>query len=132
VGWANYARVFSDSNLLAGLGFTIFFAIASTALITIFAIPLAVILNQRFFGRNFVRSVFFFPAVPSIALLGLVWGFILNPLGSGALNTFLQTVFGLGPFPWLSNSTLAQISVVLVAVWSATGWHAILYLAYLQ
>jgi raffinose/stachyose/melibiose transport system permease protein len=36
------------------------------------------------------------------------------------------------PVPWLSNETLAQVSVIIVAVWSQTGWHAMLYLAYLQ
>ena len=74
----------------------------------------------------------FFPSVPSLALLALVWGFILNPLGSGALNSVLEALFGIGPFPWLSNADLAKVSVIVVALWSATGWHAILYLAYLQ
>lgn len=132
VGFDNYVRVFTENTLLAGLSFTLLFAIATTALITVFAIPLALLLNRAFFGRNFVRSMFFFPAVPSIALLGLVWGFILNPLGSGALNSVLDVLFQIGPFPWLSNPDLAKVSVIIVALWSGTGWHAILYLAYLQ
>jgi ABC-type sugar transport system permease subunit len=32
----------------------------------------------------------------------------------------------------LSDATLAQVSTIVVAVWAQTGWHAILYLAYLQ
>lgn len=132
VGFENYARVFTDPSLLSGLGFTLFFAIGTTVLITVVAIPLAVILNQRFFGRRFVRALYFFPSIPSIAILGLVWNFILSPLGSGALNAALKAVLGAGPVPWLANPTLAQISTVVVGVWAATGWHAILYLAYLQ
>lgn len=132
VGLTNYVKVFTQDTLLAGLSFTLLFAIATTALITLFAIPLALLLNKKFFGRNFVRSVFFFPSVPSIALLGLVWGFILNPLSSGALNGILHALFSIGPFPWLSDPSLAKVSVILVALWSGTGWHAIIYLAYLQ
>ena len=132
VGLDNYVRVFTDPSLLAGLGFTIFFAVGTTLLITVFAIPLAVILNQRFFGRRFVRALYFFPAIPSIAILGLVWNFILSPLGSGALNSALKTIANIGPVPWLADPTLAQISVVVVGIWTSTGWHAILYLAYLQ
>lgn len=132
VGLENYARVFTDPSLLAGLGFTIAFALGTTVLITVLAIPLAVILNQHFFGRRFVRALTFFPAIPSIAVLGLVWNFILNPLGSGALNTVLQNTAGIGPVPWLSDPMLAQLSVIVVGVWTSTGWHAILYLAYLQ
>ena len=76
--------------MLAGLTFTVLYTVATTILITVVAIPLAVILNRRFFARNFVRSVFFFPAIPSLAILGLVWGYILSPLASGALNSLLN------------------------------------------
>jgi raffinose/stachyose/melibiose transport system permease protein len=132
VGLSNYANVFTNPSLLAGLGFTIAFAVGTTVLITVFAIPLAVALNQKFFGRRFARASFFFPAIPSVAILGLVWNFILNPLGDGALNTVLHSLFGTAPIPWLANSTLAQVCVIVVGVWTSTGWHAILYLAYLQ
>lgn len=132
VGFANYVNVFTSPALLGGLGFTVVFAIATTALITVFAIPLAVFLNQKLVGTRFARALFFFPAIPSVAVLGLVWNFILNPLGEGALNTVLHDVFGTAPIPWLANTTLAQLCVIVVGVWTSTGWHAILYLAYLQ
>ena len=92
--------------MLAGLTFTVLYTVATTILITLVAIPLAVVLNRKFFARNFVRSVFFFPAIPSLAILGLVWGYILSPLASGALNSLLESVFSIGPFPWLSDDTL--------------------------
>ena len=132
VGLTNYINVFTNPGLLSGLGFTVTFAIATTLLITVFAIPLAVMLNQKFFGHRFVRAAYFFPAIPSVAILGLVWNFILNPLGYGALNSVLHSILGVGPIPWLANTTLAQVSVIVVGVWTSTGWHAILYLAYLQ
>lgn len=132
VGLANYVRIFHDSSMLAALGFTLAYAIVTTLVVTALAIPLAVVLNRDFFGRDFVRSMFFFPAIPSIAVLGLVWGFILSPLGSGVLNSLLMSIGGIDAIPWLSDPLLAQLSVIFVGVWSQTGWHAILYLAYLQ
>ncbi|TWD83461.1 carbohydrate ABC transporter membrane protein 1 (CUT1 family) [Kribbella amoyensis] len=132
VGLSNYGKVLTDPSMLAGLGFTLAYTIGTAVLITAFAIPLAVVLNKKFFARNLVRSVFFFPAVPSIAILGLVWGYILSPLGSGVLNSVLDSLFGAGPYPWLSDATLARLSVIVVAVWGGMGWHAVLYLAYLQ
>jgi raffinose/stachyose/melibiose transport system permease protein len=132
VGLANYRVIFSDAAMLGGLTFTLLFAVGTTLLVTIIAVPLAVALNHRFFGRNLVRSVFFFPAVPSLAVLGLVWGYILSPLGSGVLNSVLGKLFDVAPIPWLSDATLARGSVMLVAVWAMAGWHAVLYLAYLQ
>ncbi|MCL3861713.1 carbohydrate ABC transporter permease [Actinotalea sp. K2] len=131
VGLANYGRLFSDTAMVSGFVFTLLYTVATTLVVTCLAIPLAVVLNRKFIGRNFVRSAFFFPAIPSIAVLGLVWGFILSPLGSGVINRVIET-FGGASVPWLSTPGLARFSVILVGVWSQVGWHAILYLAYLQ
>lgn len=131
VGVANYAAIFSDKTLLAGLGFTLLYTIATTVLITAIALPLAVTLNRKFFGRNFARSLFFFFSVPSMAVLGLVWQYIFSPLGTGAVNTLLGRL-GVNPVPWLSDPALAKFCVIFIAVWAQVGWHATLYLAYLQ
>jgi raffinose/stachyose/melibiose transport system permease protein len=132
IGAANYVTLLTDPSLLAGLTFTLLFAVGTTVGVTVVAIPLAVALNKPFFGRNFARSVFFFPAVPSMLVLGLVWTYILSPLGTGVLNSVLGALAGIGPFPWLGDPTLAQLSVIMVGIWGQAGWHAVLYLAYLQ
>lgn len=131
VGLKNYSIILHDPSMLAGLTFTLLFTFGTTLLITLIAIPLAVMLNQRFLARGFVRSMVFFPAIPSMAILGLVWTYILSPLQSGVLNTALGHI-GVGPVPWLADNTLARFSVIVVAVWAGAGWHAMLYLAYLQ
>ncbi|WP_112140473.1 carbohydrate ABC transporter permease [Glycomyces dulcitolivorans] len=131
VGFENYTTIWQDSSMLSALGFTLIFTIATTLAITALAIPLALVLNQKFFGRNLVRSVFFFPSVVSVAILGLVWGFIFAPLGTGVINSIIGW-FGAQPVAWLAEPTLARLSVIIVAVWGGTGWHAVLYLAYLQ
>ena len=87
--------------------------------------------DKYFVGRNISRSVIFFVGVPSQVILGLVWQYIFSPLKSGALNTFLGQL-GIGPVPWLADSLLAQFCVIFVAVWAGVGWHAMLYIAYLQ
>ena len=73
---------------------TLLFAIGTTVLITVLAIPLAVQLNKVFFGRNLVRSVWFFPAIPSMAILGLVWRYILSPQILVNLNRMKQGAGG--------------------------------------
>jgi raffinose/stachyose/melibiose transport system permease protein len=132
VGLENYRTVLQDTSLVSGLVFTLMYAVATTVIVTMLAIPLAVVLDRRFVGRNFVRAMFFFPAIPSMAVLGLVWTFVLSPLSSGVINTVLGDLFNVGPVPWLSDNTLARVSVILVGVWAQVGWHAVLYLAYLQ
>ncbi|MFI2565553.1 carbohydrate ABC transporter permease [Paenarthrobacter sp. NPDC018779] len=131
VGWANYASVFTNPSLITGLGFTLLFTAVSTVLITAFAVPLAVALNKKFFGRTLSRSIFFFVGVPSLVIIGLVWQFIFSPLRTGALNSVLRW-FGLDAVPWLADSDLARFCVIFVGLWAHVGWHATLYLAYLQ
>ncbi|MFJ2544770.1 carbohydrate ABC transporter permease [Microbacterium sp. NPDC087589] len=131
VGLDNYAAVFSDPTLLAGLSFTLLYTVSTTVAITVLAIPLAIALNKRFAGRTFARSLFFFVGVPAQAIIGLIWQYIFSPLDNGAINVVLGN-FGLEAVPWLADSDLARFCVIFVAVWAQVGWHATLYLAYLQ
>ncbi len=131
VGVDNYVTVFTDPALLTGVWFTLGFAILNTVIVTVLAIPLAVVLNNAFFGRDFSRALLFFLGVPSLAILGLVWRYIFSPLDSGVINSVLNSV-GLQSLPWLADADLARIAVVFVGIWAAVGWHITLYLAYLQ
>lgn len=132
VGLRNYISVFADPSMTSALVFTVLYTVGTVVVVTVVAIPLAVIFNRKFTGKKFVRAILFFPAVPSVAILGLVWAFILSPLPSGMVNGVLNQLFGTAPVPWLSQGTLARVSVICVAVWAQTGWHSFLYLAYLQ
>ena len=131
VALSNYQKVFSDSSTLQGLGFTVLYAVIVMIGVTALAIPLAVTLNRKFVGCNFVRSVFFFFSVPSLAIMGMVWKYIFSPMKTGVVNSVLS-VFGIDPVPWLSNNTLAKFCVIFIAIWAQIGWHATLYLAFLQ
>lgn len=131
VGLENYAKVFADSSILEGLGFTILYAVVVMIGVTALAIPLAVVLNKKFVGCNFVRSVFFFFSVPSLAIMGMVWQYIFSPMKSGVVNSVLSA-FGIDPVPWLSNNAFAKFCVIFIAIWAQIGWHATLYLAFLQ
>lgn len=131
VGLANYATIFTEPELLHSLGFTLLFAISTTVLITVLALPLAVVLNKAFYGRALARSLFFFLGVPAQAILGLIWRQIFSPMKSGVFNQILD-LFTIPPIPWTSDDFWAQFCVIFVGVWMGTGWHATLYLAYMQ
>ncbi|MCA0758194.1 sugar ABC transporter permease [Paenibacillus sp. N4] len=132
VGLANYLKIFKDTAIMSGISYTLLFAISTTVLTTLLAIVLALVLDRNFYTRNIHRAIFFFPSIPSGLILAYVWGFILSPIASGVLNSVLHDLFGMGPQPWLSEPFLAKLSTILVAVWAGAGWHAVLYLAFLQ
>ena len=131
VGLKNYAKVFSDPSILQGLGFTVIYTVGTTVAITVLAIPLAVTLNKKFFGRNFARSLFFFFSVPSLAIMGMIWKYIFSPTDTGLANTILSYV-GIPAQPWIASTGMARFCVIFIAIWAQIGWHATLYLAFLQ
>lgn len=131
VGFENYAGVFQDKALVIAIKNTLIYAISNPALVTLLAIPLALALNSNMKTRNFQRAAFFFPSVPSALILGFLWSYIMSPMDFGVLNKFLGT-FGISPVLWLADQRMAMVSVIIVSVWSAVGWHACIYIAQLQ
>ncbi|HIQ94965.1 MAG TPA: sugar ABC transporter permease [Candidatus Limivivens merdigallinarum] len=131
VGLKNFITVFQDEVMRHSLFNTIFYTFCTMVLINLLAIPLAVFLDKKTKIKSLERAVFFFPSIVSALLLGYVWGYILSPMQTGALNSLLS-IFDVGPFGFTATEWGAKISIILVAVWTSTGWYATIYLAYLQ
>lgn len=131
VGLKNFISVLQDKSMKAALWNTIFYSVLFPVVTTVFAIPLAVMLNSKMATRNLQRAVFFFPSVPSAIILGYLWAYILAPTSSGLLNKFLG-LLGFAPVMWLAKPATAMFSVFMVNLWSTVGWHACIYLAALQ
>lgn len=131
IGFANYVHIFRTPEMLTPVGFTLFYSVVLTLIVTMLAIPLAVTLNRAMWGRSFARSLFFFLGIPAQAIIGLIWRFIFSSLDTGVINGILHK-FGFKSILWLSVDNWARFAVIFVSVWMAVGWHATLYLAYLQ
>ena len=132
VGFQNYWEIFTDDALMGALGFTIMYMVCMVVIITVLAIPLAILLDKKGRGKGIQRAVFFFPAIPSKLLVGYLWCFIFAPTSTGVINVILKNVFHMDAVPWTSDPLLAKISIITVAIWCNLGYHAMLYLAYLQ
>jgi len=110
---------------------SVVFGFISPILITLLAIPLALILNSKMKTRNIQRSVFFFPSVISALFLGYIWNFILSPSSQGLINSLLVKA-GMKKLLLLADPQMAMVCLILVNVWVSVGWHACIYLANLQ
>ena len=131
VGFKNYAGIFQDQALVAAIKNTMLYAVANPLLVTVLAIPLALVLNCGMKTTNFQRAAFFFPSVPSALVLGYLWSYIMSPMDYGVLNRFFG-LFGISPVLWLADQNMAMVSVIIVSVWNCVGWHACIYIAQLQ
>ena len=54
----------------------------------VFGILTAQMVNQKFYGRTFMRSVLLFPYVAPVVALAYTWELLLDP-NSGTLNSLL-------------------------------------------
>lgn len=130
VGLKNYLKVFDTPLMMTAIKNSVFYAIALTALQTIFALPLAVLLNKKLKTKNLLRATFFFPAVFSSLIIGYLWSFILSSSDYGLINNLLHSL-GLGTVNFFSANS-ALISVILTQTWQWTGWAMVIFLANLQ
>jgi multiple sugar transport system permease protein len=128
VGLDNFREVLTDPLLPTIIRNTAWFAFL--ALIFGYPIPLvAAVLMSELRRRKGVYSVLvYLPVVVPPVVAVLLWKVFYDPRPQGVFNTVLGW-FGLGPYSWLADKTLAMPSLVLEATWAAAGGTVIIYLA---
>ena len=111
---------------------TLKFAIVSVSLETALGLGVAMLLNQEFKGRNWVRAAVLVPwAIPTI-VSAKMWGWMLHDQ-FGILNQYMVD-WGLiaEKIAWTAQPEYALWTVVAVDVWKTTPFMALLILAALQ
>ncbi|WP_419665228.1 carbohydrate ABC transporter permease [Streptomyces sp. 2-1] len=129
VGTDNYAALANDPQLPSVLGATAVFCVGVVILNIGLGLLLAVLLNRRFRGATFFRTLFFSPVVVSVVAWTLVWGFLLQD--NGGVNGLLDTIGITGP-NWLQRGDTAMVSVIVTQVIRSVGVNMVLFLAALQ
>ena len=76
------------------------------------------------------RGMLLVPWVIPPAMSTLAWLWLFDPSYS-AFN-YTLSFFGIGPVPWLGDTTWARFSVILVNVWYGAPFFMIMYLAALK
>jgi raffinose/stachyose/melibiose transport system permease protein len=134
IGFGNYAKLLADAAFWASLWHTLAFIIAMAIIPTALGLFLAAVLFDYVSSRfgpgwsSFFRSGFYLPQILPISAAGVLWGWILSPIG--ALNAILSAV-GLGWLAqnWLGDPNLALISVMCVMVWLQIGYSLVVFMA---
>ncbi|MGW1101882.1 carbohydrate ABC transporter permease [Streptomyces sp. NPDC002540] len=113
-------------------------SVVNTVIYTFFTVPfgmmlgllVALALHTGLKARGIFRTAVFLPQVTATVAIALVWLWIYNP-GNGLLNTLLSFLGIDGP-AWLSSTSWAMPSVILVGIWQGIGMKMLIYLAALQ
>ncbi len=131
VGFDQYAKLMANDRwLTASKNLAIFGGLFIFACLFI-GVVLAIFLDQRIRQEGAIRTIYLYPMALSMIVTGTVWKWILNPsLGIEKLmHDWGWTSFS---FDWLVNSDLAIYTIVMAAVWQASGFVMALFLAGLR
>ncbi len=127
IGLENYRTFFAEQALVIGLRNTLIYAVLTSGLKVVLGMALAVLLTSKIIARGYLRSVIFFPVLVSAIGVGITFTILMNP-EKGLINTALAQVGVDGP-GWLTNPSLALVSVALVDVWKGVGLATVIYIA---
>jgi raffinose/stachyose/melibiose transport system permease protein len=132
VGLANYEQLFHDPLLWLSLSHNLIWIVIGTFAPIIIGLPLAVMLTNSKRGRLLFQTAYFLPYVLSGVMIGVIWGWIYNPV-FGVLNYALRGV-GLGGVAtgWLGDPNVALYAVLVAAIWGYFGFCVVIFMAGLQ
>ncbi|MEK5443477.1 carbohydrate ABC transporter permease [Fredinandcohnia sp. FSL W7-1320] len=132
VGLENYVQLTKDDIFLKSLGHNLLWVVLSLALMVVPTLVLAVLISRVKKGKTFFRAGFYLPSVLSLAVVGVLWSKIYDPM-MGPINVFLKTV-GLDSLAknWLGEPLFVIPALVIASTWAFYGLYLILFLAGLQ
>lgn len=130
VGLSNYVRLFTaDPKFWQSLKVTSLYSIFSIPLRLTVGLGLAILLNQKLYGRAMFRTIFYLPAVVSGVAVSLLWKWIFNS-DFGVLNVILRALHLPTP-DWLGDPKMVLPAYILMSAWGVGG-IMVIFLAGLQ
>jgi multiple sugar transport system permease protein len=116
IGTLNYQDVFDDAlffEVLLRTFYWTFFVVVGTVLISI---PIALILNEDFYGKGIARTIIMLPWAISLAMTAVIWKWMLNP-DYGMLNHFLISIGLIDEnIGWLADASTAFPMQILIGI----------------
>jgi multiple sugar transport system permease protein len=128
-GLANYQRMLSDDRYQHSLVVTFTYVLLSVPLELVFALAVAVVLNQGLRAVSFYRAIYYVPSLlgGSVAI-AILWRQIFG--ADGLVNQVLGLV-GLDGPGWISSPDTSLFTLVLLRVWQF-GAPMVIFLAGLR
>ena len=128
VGLENFRHLFTLPDFWRITRNTLIIAISKTISLQVFAILLALMLNEirsRMFKRS-IQTIVYLPHFLSWVILG---GLMLDLLSSTGLVNQMLRQLGTKPIIFLGSNDWFRPVLVVTYLWQEVGWSAIIYLA---
>lgn len=120
VGLEQYAALFANERWQISIANLAIFGALFIVASIILGFTLAIFLDQKIRGEDLLRSIYLYPYSMSFVVTGLVWQWMLTP-GSGIEKAARDIGFASFRFDWIVDQTMVVYTLVLAAVWQASG-----------
>ncbi len=132
VGLRNFARLLQDAAFWKVAQNTVVLTGSAVTGEIVFGMIVALTLNASYRGRGLLRTLNILPWVVPSFVTAFIWIWMLHPQ-FGPVNALLQWLrVSPEPLLWLSDGTLAMISLIVVSIWKGLPWTFLVLLAALQ
>ena len=115
VGLSNFVDLVEAERFRGALLHTFEYSALAVSIELVLGMVIALILNEPFRGRGFVRTLFLFPMMATPIVTMMAWQLLLDPL-----TGIFSVIGGTSMVPPLSNEVWALPTLVVVDVWMWT------------
>ena len=127
IGFDNYKEVFSDDRFWNALKNTVIYTVAYVPILVIASLLLAAFINEKFIGSGFFKSLFFIPAITSMAIIAIIFRFLLD--GDIGYVSIMLRRMGFNVPDFLRDPSTAMGAVVLTSAWRWIGFYMVISLS---
>ena len=133
IGFRNYQRILSDSDIWLSMQATAHFLFWTLCLQILLGFTLAWLINRKFRGNDLWTTIIVLPMMLSPAVVGNFWTFLYQPQ-IGLFNYIIAFFTGADPssFEMLGSVSLAPWAIIIVDTWMWTPFVMLICLAGLR
>ncbi len=131
IGLSNYKELLSDPIFKTAITNNLKLLAMAVVAVTIIGLLLAHIVERKGLLPRAMRSVYLFPHILSIVVVGILWQFLLHP----SIGIITATVDRLGwkdQPTWLGDPLTALPAVGVAFIWYSVGFYIMLFTAALK
>ncbi len=127
-GLANFRALFADPDFVAALWRTLVWTVVVVAGTLIVSVPVALMLNDDFYGRSVARIIVMLPWAVSLTMTAIVWRWALNG-ESGMLNSGLKSLGIIDTnVQWFAEASTAFPMQILIGILASIPFTTAIFL----
>lgn len=117
VGFKNFLYAFTNDTLFFKVfQNTVWYVVLFVPSSLILAFFIGWLLSRNIHGLGFYRTVFYLPYITAGVAVTMLWGWIFN--SDYGLVNYALSLLGLHGPNWLTDKSIAMVSIVIMSLWS--------------